>query len=413
MSADSSSSSVQTASNLAAMAQSTQSEPDDQMLLDVKADFDLLSHAYGKPKFAGLLKTYPEDFRVDEITNTVFTEEGEHLWCWVEKRGQNTDWVAGMLAKWANTAKHNVGFAGQKDRQAITKQWFSIQLPGKSNPNPEMLDIEGVAILDMHRHNKKLQRGGLTANRFSLVLRDICSLDTEMSKANLIECLDAKLQLLKTKGVPNYFGEQRFGRDGNNLKQGAKLLLSGEKRHSRGRKRGAKNRSGNQNQQGLYISALRSWMFNELLNQRIKQTTWYKVTLGDVLKDLSTNEFMLVAPEHNLDELQQKVQQGQFEITGGLFGDGPLPTAYQAQKLEQTIVEKYQAWCDGLCQNRVKPDRRSLTLMPANLTWDFEENIAENLVNPTSSILNLKVQFTLPAGSFATMVLREILQVNG
>ena len=384
---------------------------DNEPLLKVKADFDLLAYAYQKPELTGLLKTYPEDFRVNEISNTVFTEEGEHLWCWVEKRGQNTDWVAGMLAKWANTSKHNVGFAGQKDRQAITKQWFSIQLPGKANPDPATLDIEGVSILEMHRHNKKLQRGDLIGNQFTLVLRDVCCRNESLSKADLIESLDKKLSLIQKNGVPNYFGEQRFGRDGNNLVQGAKLLLGGQQRHSRSRKRGAKNKNGNQNQQGLYISALRSWMFNELLNERIKQGSWHNIQLGDLLKDLDSHEFILVETEEVLDESQQKLQQGTLELTGGLFGDGPLPTAYKPRELEETVVKNYQAWCDGLSQNRVKPDRRSLGLMPQNLTWSFEEITNGDLDNKTG--LNLILQFALPAGSFATMVLREILQVSG
>lgn len=406
MSSDSNASSVLITPTATNQPDSLEQEP----LLKVKANFNLLSYAYPKPELTGLLKSYPEDFKVDEISNTVFTEEGEHLWCWVQKRGQNTDWVAGMLAKWANTAKHNVGFAGQKDRQAITKQWFSIQLPGKANPDPATLDIEGVSILAMHRHNKKLQRGDLIGNQFTLALRDVCSRNDSLSKTNLIEMLEQKLSLIKKNGVPNYFGEQRFGRDGNNLAQGAKLLLSGQQRHSRNRKRGAKNKNGNQNQQGLYISALRSWMFNELLNERIKQDNWHKITLGDVLKDLHNNEFVLVESEDKLEKLQQRLQQGMLELTGGLFGDGPLATEHKPRELEQVVVKNYQAWCDGLSQNRVKPDRRSLRLMPHNLTWSFEEKANEGLENKTN--LNLILQFALPAGSFATMVLREILQVK-
>ena len=98
------------------------------------ADFNQLNYVLGKPDIKALLKAEPEDFMVEELISYPLSGEGEHLWCWVEKRQQNTDWVAGMLAKWAGTSKRNVGFAGQKDRHAVTRQWFSIQLPGKANP---------------------------------------------------------------------------------------------------------------------------------------------------------------------------------------------------------------------------------------------------------------------------------------
>ncbi|WP_321325003.1 tRNA pseudouridine(13) synthase TruD [Thiomicrorhabdus sp.] len=383
-----------------------------------KANFNLFAYAYSQPQLTGQLKTFAEDFKVEEINQTELSGEGEHLWCWVEKRGQNTDWVAGMLAKWAGTAKHNVGFAGQKDRQAVTKQWFSIQLPGKADPNPADLDIEGVHILNMQRHNKKIQRGELLGNRFELLLRNIKSTDQSLSIEEIKKELDSRLQTIQTHGVPNYFGEQRFGRDGNNLVQGEKLLLSDSYANDRRRKRGAKRDRGNQNQQSLYISALRSWMFNELLSQRIKQKNWDNVIPGDLLQTANQDDFILADDTQNLADLQKKLESTELFITGGLFGDGHLPTALEAKTLEQAIIGKYQAWCDALSQNRVKQDRRALKLMPHNLVWGFEqeslgndlhEDTIQNQQNQQS--LNLKLSFALPAGSFATMVLREILKV--
>ena len=383
-----------------------------------KANFNLFAYAYSQPQLTGQLKTFAEDFKVEEINQTELSGEGEHLWCWVEKRGQNTDWVAGMLAKWAGTAKHNVGFAGQKDRQAVTKQWFSIQLPGKADPNPADLDIEGVHILNMQRHNKKIQRGELLGNRFELLLRNIKSTDQSLSIEEIKKELDSRLQTIQTHGVPNYFGEQRFGRDGNNLVQGEKLLLSDSYANDRRRKRGAKRDRGNQNQQSLYISALRSWMFNELLSQRIKQKNWDNVIPGDLLQTANQDDFILADDTQNLADLQKKLESTELFITGGLFGDGHLPTALEAKTLEQAIIGKYQVWCDALSQNRVKQDRRALKLMPHNLVWGFEqeslgndlhEDTIQNQQNQQS--LNLKLSFALPAGSFATMVLREILKV--
>lgn len=386
--------------------------------LGIKADFNVLKYAYSEPVLHGQLKVYPEDFRVEEILLTQLTGEGEHLWCWVEKRGQNTDWVARELAKWAGTARHNVGFAGQKDRQAVTKQWFSIQLPGKADPDPSLLEVEGVTILKMQRHKTKIQRGALEGNHFTLILRDIRPVDMSMTHAEIHQELESRLLLIKNQGVPNYFGEQRFGRDGNNLAQGEKLLLSESSANDRRKKRGAKRKGGNQNQQSLYISALRSWMFNDLLSQRIQQQTWNKVLPGDILHTNNTSLDRLVASEQDLESHQKAVLEGNTSPTGGLFGDGVLPTQAEALAIENAIVEKYQAWCHGLAQNRVKQDRRSLILRPVNLQWSFEDQAgqqsmqhSETINNECSKRSNLQISFSLPAGSFATMVLREILKV--
>ncbi|MDX1352023.1 MAG: tRNA pseudouridine(13) synthase TruD [Thiomicrorhabdus sp.] len=379
-----------------------------------QADFAALAYAYGKPLFKGELKTIPEDFKVTEISASQLTGEGEHLWCWVEKRGQNTDWVAGMLAKWAGTAKHNVGFAGQKDRQAVTQQWFSIQLPGKADPDPQTLDIDGVRILKMQRHNKKIQRGALLGNRFELVIRNISCCTEVLAVEEIKRALQTRLETLQKHGVPNYFGQQRFGREGNNLVQGEKLLLTGLGKQDRRTRRGAKRKGGNHNQQSLYISALRSWMFNELLSLRIHQNNWNQVVKGDILQSANSEAVLLVEPEQNLARLQASIDANEWLITGGLFGDGILPTMEDAYKLEQQVVQKYQAWCDALSANRVKQDRRALTLMPQELSWSFDElaepaDIKSN--QQDSNSLTLKLSFTLPAGSFATMVLREIVQV--
>ncbi|MEA1989820.1 MAG: tRNA pseudouridine(13) synthase TruD [Pseudomonadota bacterium] len=372
-----------------------------------KADFSSLAYVLGKPILQGMLKTEPEDFRVEEQIAYELSGEGEHLWCWVEKRCENTDWVAGMLAKWAGTSKRNVGFAGQKDRQAVTKQWFSIQLPGKEDPNPDTLNVEGVKILSMKRHNRKLQRGGLSGNRFELVIRDISKSNSsggEMSHEAVILELNNRLQSIAEQGVPNYFGEQRFGKGGNNLREGEKLLTADNRGEQSNRRRGSRKKSGSRNQQSLYISALRSWMFNDLLSQRIHNHTWNQVIDGDIVQLTGSDKWFVADENEDLKSLQQRAAQGDLNPTGGLFGDGTLPTLTQALAIEETIIQKYQAWCDALAKNRVKQDRRPLRLMAENLTWSIEEVQGEQLV------INLKLAFTLPAGSFATMVLREVLQ---
>lgn len=382
-------------------------------------NFSSFAYVNGKPSFQGLLKTIPQDFKVTERIDYEFSGDGEHLWCWVEKTGENTDWVAGMLAKWAGTAKSNVGFAGQKDRQAVTKQWFSIQLPGKPNPNPEALKLDGVKIIKMVRHNRKLQRGGLAGNTFELLIRDIKPL-TDLTEGetcdveNIKKQLEKRLQKVFEQGVPNYFGEQRFGINANNLREGEKLLASDSRDAPKKRGKNRRGRSGgNRNQQSLYISALRSWMFNDLLSQRIQQQNWNKVLPGDIVQLTGSSKWFIADENENLADLQQRVLDGDLSPTGGLFGDGELPTQDEALALESLVVQSYQAWCNALANNRVKQDRRALALRVQDFEWAFELNepTQEQLSMGTDkNALNLRLKFTLPAGSFATMVLREILE---
>jgi len=372
------------------------------------ADFTQLLYGHKKPVLTGQLKAKPEDFLVEELTNEALSGDGEHLWCWVEKRSENTDWVAGVLAKWASTSKKNVGFAGQKDRHAVTRQWFSIQLPGKADPDPSLLSDESVTILKMQRHNKKLQRGGLLGNRFEITLRHVKFMkdslglrDTALINA-IQENLKERFDLIETFGVPNYFGEQRFGKQGNNLRQGEKLLTGSRLADSR--KRSKRQKGGRKNQDSLYVSAIRSWMFNELLSQRIKAQNWNTVIEGDVLLD-SKSQLSIVDDREVLKGLQKDGDTPSCYVTGGLFGDGPLMSTKQAYEFENNVMQTYQAWCNGLANNRIKPDRRSLVLMPEGLSWELanDENGGDDFT--------LKVTFSLKAGSFATMVLRELVSV--
>lgn len=186
------------------------------------ADLSSLAYAYGQPQACANYKTLPEDFEVEERIAYPLSGEGEHVWCWVEKTSENTDWVLQQLAKWAKVPSSRVGVAGQKDRHAVTRQWFSIQLPGLVNPDFSTFDVPNVRILKWLRHGRKLQTGGLSGNQFTLTLRHVQSHALEGLAA-----IDARLERLAKEGVPNYFGEQRFGHFGQNLKQ-AERLFAGE-----------------------------------------------------------------------------------------------------------------------------------------------------------------------------------------
>ncbi|VAW48096.1 tRNA pseudouridine(13) synthase, partial [hydrothermal vent metagenome] len=135
------------------------------------ADVASLNYAWGKPEVSGLYKVIPEDFIVEEQIAFELSGEGEHLWCWVEKKSENTDWVLQQLAKWARVSPAKVNVAGQKDRHAVTRQWFSIHLAGRENPCIKAFNVANVQVLKVIRHQRKLQIGGLSGNRFTLTIR--------------------------------------------------------------------------------------------------------------------------------------------------------------------------------------------------------------------------------------------------
>jgi tRNA pseudouridine13 synthase len=272
------------------------------------ADLSLLNYAYGQPDCQGIYKVIPEDFMVEEQIAYELSGEGEHLWCWVEKIGENTDWVLQQLAKWAGVSPSKVGVAGQKDRHAVTRQWFSIQLPILIDPKVDDFKLKNVAILKTIRHHRKLQTGGLSGNRFTVVIRNIQPF--QGGDADVIQSLQARLNLIKEQGVPNYYGEQRFGIHGRNVKQGEKLLAGELPKVKR-------------NQKSMFLSAIRSWMFNVLLSERIKLQNWNQLLPGDVLQLEGSNKWFV---EDGSTDLAERVNTLDVHPTGALFGKGVLPT---------------------------------------------------------------------------------------
>lgn len=336
---------------------------------------DSLSYADGKPQASAMLKADPLDFDVTEQIAYPLTGSGEHLWCWVEKIGQNSDWVAKQLANWAGVAPRDVGVAGKKDRQAITRQWMSLHLPGQADPDIAALDIAGVRILQTVRHHRKLQTGGLSGNRFRLTLRNV---------RGDVEDLAQRLQIIRRQGVPNYFGEQRFGHDFQNLQKATSLFqgqIKSPKRH----------------QKSLYISAARSWIFNEILSQRVQQATWNQAISGDVFQLEASQKWFADDGDANLS---QRVVDGDIHPTGALTGRGALPSQSEALQIEEAVLANHPIWQAGLEKLGLKQERRPLRVTPKNMDWTW--------LDPQT----LSIGFDLPAGSYATMVIRELCQVD-
>ncbi len=310
-------------------------------------------HAYPASGASAILKLLNEDFIVAELPLQLPLGAGEHIWLDIEKNGANTAFVAQQLAVAAGVQEWDVGYAGLKDRYAITRQWFSIYLPKGETPDLTQLQHPEFKVLSQSRHVKKLRPGDLLGNRFRIVLREVSG-DREAVEANL--------KAVAAQGVPNYFGAQRFGFDGGNVEQGRAMLA----REIRVR---------NPKKKGIYLSAVRSFVFNEVLALRIQQGLWGKTLPGDVMNEAGLP-------------------------TGPLWGRGRVTTTDEAQALEMGVAERHATLCDGMEHAGLDQDRRALVASPADLTWEWPQ--ADQLV----------LAFSLPAGNYATSVLNEILRTT-
>ena len=332
------------------------------------------------------IKSQADDFIVEENIAVEFSGEGEHCWLYIKKRECNTDWVAQQLARYCKVKKMAVSYAGLKDRHAVTSQWFSVQLPGK--PTPDWTEFESsfsaagsnenIRVLQCFRHNRKLQRGALKSNTFKIIMRELSD-----TSEKAFELLTQRCEEIADNGVPNYFGSQRFGRSYNNLDQATKLF-------SKPRYKVTKHK------RGLYLSAARSWLFNCILSERIKQNVWNKRLSGDVfMLDGKSACFKDERTDDEDDELDQRLARNEIHPTAILWGEGDVMTTSQAAELEAQIIDQFPVYRDGLIAARLQVLRRACRVIPGQL-----ESCREND--------NFVVSFSLPPGSYATMVLAEI-----
>lgn len=332
-----------------------------------------LPYAYGQPQIQGQLRTAPEDFQVRETLGFSLEGSGEHVWLWVRKRNANTEWVARQLAKLAGTPTSAVGYAGLKDRHAVTEQWFSVQLPGRPEPDWSAIDDPDMTVLEVMRHSRKLRRGALTGNAFRIVVRKLQGDGAELTE---------RLKRLAVSGVPNYFGEQRFGQGGGNLVR-AEAMLSG------------KEKVRDRHQHGLYLSAARSALFNAVLARRVADQSWDRPLSGEVLM-LAGSHSIFTAAEPD-ETIHRRVTEGDLHPTGPLWGAGELLATGAVRALEQAVAETLPIFRDGLEAAGLRQERRALRLLIGELALEFP--------HPDTAILS----FHLPAGAYATVVLRELI----
>jgi tRNA pseudouridine13 synthase len=324
---------------------------------------------YGEPLSHAVIRTEPGDFQVFEHLPFAPDGEGEHLFLYIRKTGENTDWVARQLAQFCQVSPRDVGYAGKKDRHAVTEQWFSVRLPIGRTLNWSLFGGDTIEVLKTERHSRKLRLGALSGNRFVIRLRQVTHPDALVARVEQVR-----------RGVPNYFGEQRFGNEGGNLVKGQALLAGTLRERQRHKK-------------GLYISALRSWLFNQVIKARLEQGLWDSILPGDVLMLNGSQSCFLATGE---EDLAARLEQGELHLTAPMWGRGELMTRDEAQAFERAALAPWQSLCEGLETLGLNQERRSLRLLPEALKIEQE---ADGL---------WQLEFALPAGAFATSVLREL-----
>jgi tRNA pseudouridine13 synthase len=336
----------------------------------------MLARAHGAEVLSAQIRATPGDFRVEEIDGFEATGTGEHLLLTIEKRDMNTAFAAAHLARWAGIPEMGVSYAGLKDRHAVTRQRFSVHLPKKIAPDIGTLEADDLHVLKSEWHAKKLPRGALAGNRFELILRDV---------QGEAAAIDARLHAIAELGVPNYFGDQRFGRGGDNVANA--LSMFGGRRMRR-------------EQRTMLLSAARSQLFNQVLSSRVADGSWNQGLDGEVwMLDGSRSVF---GPEPWTDALAARLADFDIHPTAPMWGSGNPRSLEAALALENAALADTPSLTlrAGLEAAGLKQERRATRLRPQDLKWSWPA--AECLV----------LQFALPPGTYATIVLAELGQVS-
>jgi len=300
-------------------------------------------------------KTCADDFCVAEFGTPKPDGRKVHAWLRIEKRSLSTSAVVGLLAQATQQPESAVGYAGMKDVLAVTEQWFSLPADGLAAAQVAVEQDARLRCLDEAMHSRKLRRGQLLGNRFVVRLR------------NAAAVTDLQLSKIQHTGLPNYFGLQRFGRQGSNLQRASQWLQQRQTPRGRARPLAAFTK-------GIYLSALRGFLFNEVLAARVRAGNWHQVLDGD--------HCLGAAP------------------TGPLWGRGRSASQRQAALLETAALADHQAWCRGLEYAGVDQARRRLCVVPQQLDWQ----------RSWDDLLTLR--FALPSGAYATSLLAELGQGN-
>ena len=337
---------------------------------------ELLPRAFGGSLSTGILKQSVQDFIVNEQLSFEPSGEGEHAYLYIQKNDLNTEDVAKCLAKHAGVTRKSVSFAGMKDKRAVTQQWFSVHLPGVSDPDWSLLNNDQIEIKKITRHLRKLKRGAIKFNSFEIIIQQL-SADHQLIQQRVAD--------ISQQGVPNYFMAQRFGYKANNLSLAERIFYKNHKIKDR-------------NKKGILLSAVRSYLFNEVLAERVSKQSWNKAIEGDTFVLDGTRNFF--ANETIDEEIIERIKSMDIHPSGCLFGTGKPEVLGKALAIEQAVLDNNQIFCDGLLKEKVAASRRPLRMKVSNFTVSF--------IDDSTACFS----FDLPSGSYATAVMRELFETD-
>jgi tRNA pseudouridine13 synthase len=331
------------------------------------------------PGVGGAIKVAPEDFIVEEIPAYQPAGEGQHLFLLIEKRGLTTQEMVRRLAQALGVAPGDVGTAGQKDRQAVARQFVSVPSQGLEPDRLVALQLDGVTVLSAARHPHKLRTGHLRGNRFTLIIRGVGEGAEPRARAILA--------VLEAVGVPNRYGAQRFGMRGDNAAQGRAVLAGTLRVSDRFRRR-------------LLVSALQADLFNRYLSRRMVDRLLDRVVDGDILQRAPTGG-LFTCPADEVEVAQRRLAAREIVPTGPIFGHAMMtpPPGTTAHQREQEILTEagLEASEFGRLGRLAEGTRRPLVARIEGIEVRAEGD-------------RLRVGFVLPAGSYATVVLEEIMK---
>lgn len=330
------------------------------------------AHAHGRPTHHCLLKRHPDDFHVTEQFAFERCGEGEFLYLDVEKIGINTVDAASHLSSALGLHPRQISWSGLKDKQAVTRQWFSLHLPGVPDPDLRLINSSAMTVLSAVRHNRKLRRGTHQSNQFRIRLRSVSG-DHEI--------LNDRLRSIRHFGVPNYFGDQRFGKSGQNITGVIRAYSSGRMPRNRHLK-------------GIYHSTARAYLFNDCLQARVIDDCWNRAVSGELFILDGTQSWF--GPEQETEAIRERLKSADIHPSCALWGRGLLESTNQSREYDQR-ARSMEHLTTGLEAAGLRQERRATRLIPRAFEFDWSGD-------------DLVLSFDLQKGQYATALIRELAQ---
>ncbi len=327
------------------------------------------------PGSGGVLRASTDDFRVDEVPAYLPSGAGPHLYVRIEKRGRTTRDALRSLARALGVPERDAGYAGLKDKDAVTTQWLSFPFAG--DPEPASLEAEGLRVLEVSRHANKLRAGHVRGNRFSIAVR-----------GGALDRARAAAEALAARGLPNFFGPQRFGAAGRNAEVGRALLCGETTPEVR---RAARDRF----LRRLSISAYQALLFNRWLAERMQDGLFAAALRGDVMKKLDSGG-LFDCEDPAADG--PRVQRFEISPAGPMFGHKLRPASHDALAREERILAAEGIALGAFSRGGGEAEgTRRAARLPVAVALDPLED-------------GYRASFELPKGSYATVVMREIVK---